>query len=179
MKDVSIELVVFGVLILVIVLDLLIKGRKKKQDIQDESNLIKGKETTDAKKSSSVKRLFNYFIERPKNIALYLVSIIIVKILIHFFAYRSSGNVLDSWNYKFYLKANKYNYNGDPLDLQHYQKYQQQAEKKARESATSFEELSFSYHVENVFVEEVFLFLYSFVLVSFLAWQFNSYLKKR
>ena len=41
MKDVSIELVVFGVLILVIVLDLLIKGRKKKQDIQDESNLIK------------------------------------------------------------------------------------------------------------------------------------------
>ena len=66
MDNFSIEVVVFGILILVIVLDLLIKGRKKKQDIQDESNLIKGKETTDAKKSSSFKGVLNYFIERPR-----------------------------------------------------------------------------------------------------------------
>ena len=144
MKDVSIELIVFGVLILIIVLDLLIKGRKKKQDIQDESNLIKGKETTDAKKSSFIKRFLNYLIERPKNISLYLVSIIIVKILINYFFYRSSYK----WTSDF-------------------------------DRRTRTIEYSFVEHFEKVFELELITFFFSFVIISFIVWQFNSYLKKR
>jgi hypothetical protein len=147
MDNFSIEVVVFGVLMLVIVLDLLIKGRKKKQDIQDESNLIKGKETTDEKKSSSVKRFFNYFIERPKNIGLYLISILIVKILINYFFYTSGipSRRIRSLETK------------EPVQLDY----------------------SFTKHIEKVFELELVTFLYSFVIISFIVWQFNSYLKKR
>ena len=147
MKDVSIELVVFGVLILVIVLDLLIKGRKKKKDIQDESNLIKGKETTDEKKSSSVKRFFNYFIKRPKNTGLYLTSILIVKILIHYFFYTSGFLSRTTIN----LRTN------EPVQIDY----------------------TFIKHFEKVFELELIIFLYSFVIVSFITWQLNPYIKKR
>ena len=147
MDNFSIEVVVFGVLMLVIVLDLLIKGRKKKKDIQDESNLIKGKETTDEKKSSSVKRFFNYFIKRPKNTGLYLTSILIVKILIHYFFYTSGFLSRTTIN----LRTN------EPVQIDY----------------------TFIKHFEKVFELELIIFLYSFVIVSFITWQLNPYIKKR
>lgn len=168
MDNFSIEVVVFGVLILVIVLDLLIKGRKKKQDIQDESNLIKGKETTDAKKSSSVKRFFNYFIERPKNITLYLVTVLTIKLLI-------TSTILSDYGYL--LLGDGANH----LDIDTWSILKTKPSKNFLDTMSHIpiHRFNFNHHIQFFFKYKIEAFIYSLVIVSFLTWQFNSYLKKR
>ena len=168
MKDVSIELIVFGVLILVIVLDLLIKGRKKKQDIQDESNLIKGKETTDAKKSSFIKRFFKYLIERPKNITLYLVTVLTIKLLL-------TSTILSDYGYQLLLEG------ANHLDIDTWSILKTKPSKIFLDITSNIPiyRFHFNHHIQFFFKYKIEAFIYSLVIVSFLTWQFNSYLKKR
>ena len=168
MDNFSIEVVVFGVLILVIVLDLLIKGRKKKQDIQDESNLIKGKETTDEKKSSFIKGVLNYLIERPRNITLYLILVFAFKILVTFsffdaYSYRYGKNsrlIIEKTKPRPPSRRDLVN---SPLDY-------------TPPPTTLFD---FKEHIRLVMVYKQIAFIYSFLLITFLVWQLNPYIKKR
>ena len=169
MDNFSIEVVVFGVLILVIVLDLLIKGRKKKQDIQDESNLIKGKETTDAKKSSSVKRFFNYLIERPRNLSLFIIVILIVKVLISFilsndygYKYNPDGKLLIMEVDPCPPPGTRIRPGTDPCF-----------------GISEIESFVFVDHIKLVFNYRLTDFLFSLVVISFITWQLNPFIKKR
>ena len=168
MKDVSIELVVFGVLILVIVLDLLIKGRKKKQDIQDESNLIKGKETTDAKKSSFIKGVLNYLIERPRNITLYLILVFVFKILVTFIFF-------DAYSYRYGKNSRLIIEKTKPRPPSRVDLRNRPLDYKSPPTRL----FDFKAHIRLVMVYKQIAFIYSFLLITFLVWQFNSYLKKR
>lgn len=82
MENISIEVILLGILISFIGLDLLIKGRKKKKNNQQSSikNLDNFKENYNSKNPSSLIKFLN---ERPRNIGLYFLSIIICKILIN------------------------------------------------------------------------------------------------
>ena len=71
MDNFSIEVVVFGILILVILSDFFIKGFKKKKDIKDDSNLIENKKSADPKKIKKLLYFLQYLKERPRNVSLY------------------------------------------------------------------------------------------------------------
>ena len=147
MDNFSVEVVVFGVLILVILSDFLIKGFKKKKDIKEDSNLIENKKSADPKKTNKLLYFLQYLKERPRNAPLYIVLILVVKILINYFFYTSGFLSRTAIN----LRTN------EPVQIDY----------------------TFIKHFEKIFELELIIFLYSFVIVSFITWQLNPYIKKR
>lgn len=91
MDNFSIEVVVFGILILVILSDFFIKGFKKKKDIKDDSNLIENKKSADPKKTKKLLYFLQYLKERPRNVSLYIFLVLLMKGLISFSINERSG----------------------------------------------------------------------------------------
>lgn len=125
MKGTSVELVLLIVLGLVFITDFILKGLKKSSKKKD--GVVKFKESPDnIKISSRFNKSLQYFIERPRNIGLYVFIVFLFKICI---------NIL------FYPK--EYTYSTDELS------------------------------------QFIFMWSISIVLVSFVTWQLNPYIKKR
>jgi hypothetical protein len=168
MNEISVEVILFGVLILVMALDLIIKGRKNKsgldssfKKIESVSNAKGINEDTEGKSLFSLKE---YLVERPKNIGLYLMSVFILKVLIHYIAYPVS-----------YIKKIP-----NPL-------YGSRARIRGG-VASKYKNLEldypFSFYIENLFSFDgssphIFMWIISIGLLSFVAWQLNSYIQKR
>ena len=171
MENLGVEVILFGVLILVLILDLIIKGRKNKSDldssykkIESVSNAKNINKDTEEKSSFSLKE---YLFERPKNITLFLLSVTILKILIHYIAFPVSYFKKIS-NPDWAIQSNEY-----------------MAELKGIPRYNNLElDYPFSFYLQNLFSfngnsPHIFIWITSIVLVSFLAWQLNSYIKKR
>ena len=149
MENLGVEVILFGVLILVLILDLIIKGRKNKSDL--DSPLKKIEYATNDKDSNASFSLIKYLSERIRNIGLFLVSILIFKVLINAVGFRKYWkNGVISENYpRIKFRTMK---NGE-FDLRDYITY--------------------------IFEIDLIVFFYAFIVVSFIAWQLNPYIKKR
>lgn len=161
MENISVEVILFSVLIIVIVLDLVIKGRKKKNKKTDDSVLIKSQSPQFNTKKKRSSFSLNFLFERSRNIGLYFVSFIVCKVLITYFFFEKvlfEGRIISK---KVFEREN------DIRWRRHYRR-----EKKL----IDFE---FSEHIEFLFSFELIVFAYSFLFVSFIAWQLSPYLKKR
>ena len=87
----SIEIILFGVIAFVLVLDFALKGFKKK-NVQDDVERI-GEEQS--KKILSL----GYFKKRPKNIVVFIVGVLFFKLLSHYFLYPEYySRTWSSWN---------------------------------------------------------------------------------
>ena len=87
MGEISVELVLFIVLGLVFVFDFIIKGLKRSSKKKDDITTLNKVSSTRNKTSSEASQYLQYFIERPRNIGLYLFLICILKISIHSLAF--------------------------------------------------------------------------------------------
>lgn len=155
MENLGIEVILFGVLILVLILDLIIKGRKKKSDV--DSTLKKIESATNDKDSNASFSLIKYLSERTRNIGLFLVSIFIFKVLINVVGFRKYWDVGEIIEYK--------------------------PPKRFRPPGGIYKtkqgEFDFIDYITYIFEIDLLVFFYAFVVVSFIAWQLNPYIKKR
>ncbi|MDC1402120.1 hypothetical protein N8333_02585 [Flavobacteriaceae bacterium] len=159
MGGVSIEVILFGVLISVIVLDLIIKGRKKKSDVDSTLKEIESLSNTkgvnkDIEGESSFS-LKEYLVERPKNISIYLLLVIISKILINYSMFKfywEDGEILEGEPPFTIVGTKPYLKNG-LFVIQDYIRY--------------------------AFEVNLVSFVYAFIVVTFIAFQLNSHIKKR
>ena len=76
----KIEIILLGVIGLVFLVDFIMNSRKK-PSIDNIVNQIEGGEPVK-------KNPFNYLLKRKKNFTIYILSIPVIKVLIHFFIYR-------------------------------------------------------------------------------------------
>jgi hypothetical protein len=153
----SVEIILFGVLILVIILDLIIKGRKRKSDLDSPLKKIESVSNTkgvnkdiEGKSSFSFKE---YLVERPKNISMYLLLVVISKILINYSMFKlfwKDGEVIERRPQLYGVNPNLKN---GSFVIQDY--------------------------IRCAFEVNLVSFVYAFILVTFIAFQLNSYIKKR
>lgn len=87
MGEISVELVLFIVLGLVFIIDFIIKGLKRSSKKKDDITTLNKVSSTRNKASNKSYKYLKYFIERPRNIGLYLFLISLMKILIHYLVY--------------------------------------------------------------------------------------------
>ena len=141
----STEVILLIVIAGVLVLDFILNGRKK-SSVDETIDRIEG-----AKPVKS-KNFLDYIIKRKRNIVLFILSVFISKILIHFFIYTS--------------KLNNGEDRGEYIGGINY---------------TNFREWDapLSYHINNVFFEKVWLFIPTIILLSFFIWYFNDKIKAR
>ena len=107
-----------------------------------------------SKENKSFNQILTYILNRKKNVSLFILSIPIIKIFIHYFIYPimtrdvlvRGSSVLDGF------RPTQYG--------QYYRK-------------------SLGEHIDVVFTDEVLLFIPAIVLVSFIAWFFNDKIKAR
>lgn len=158
MENISVEVILFGVLIIVIVLDVIIKGRRKKSQNDDKSaqkKINNYKEKVDSKNPSY---LIKFLIERPRNIGVYFLFMLILKVLINVLIFPKY------WQYG--VGFVEYD---DPKIL----------DKMEQLGLYDTRKLNFVEYIEYIFQMDLFIFGYSFIIVSFIAWQLYPYLKKR
>ena len=161
MENISVEVILFCVLIIVIVIDLVIKGRKKKNKKTDDSVLIESQspQVSTIKKRSSFS--LNFLFERSRNIGLYFVSIIVCKVLITYFFFE------------------KVLFNGRIISKKVFESENDIYRRRNYRIRNKLIDIEFSEHIEFLFSLELIAFAYSFLFVSFIAWQLSPYLKKR
>ena len=96
-------------------------------------------------------KVAKYFFERKKNIALFIVSMLALKVLINYFAYpvKLNNNITKS---RFARR-----------DGQVYREY----------------DANFGHYIDNIFSINLDLFFYSFFVCLFFAWFFNNKIKAR
>ena len=151
MEEISIELILLAVLGLVFIVDFVLKGINKSSFKKKE--VISYKEPSkDTKASRKTNKYVQFIIERPRNIALYLFFVWVIKILINasvFKTYWNEGKIVENKPRYFIVNRGRYG----EFDFGEYIKY------------------SFEVSLES--------YLYSFIVLTFIVWQLNSYIKKR
>ena len=139
-----IELILLGVIAIVLIVDFILRGIKKKDTTE------KGLEKFEGAFEESIKQSkFNYILSRKRNIVSFIILAHILKVLIHYFVYPQRRNLS--------LRKFKRRFGTDDLD-----KY-----------------FSFRWHIENIYFEEVWLFITSFIILVVLVWLFNDKIKAR
>ena len=125
----KIELVLLGLIAVVLIVDFILRGIKKKDTTE------KGLEKFEGAFEESIKQSkFNYILSRKRNIVSFIILAHILKISIHYFVYPKiiRNNIL-----------------------------------------------SFRWHIKNIYIEEVWLFIMSFIILGVLVWLFNDKIKAR
>ena len=151
MVNISVEIILFIVLGLVFIVDFFLKGIKKSPSKKKEG-ITKFIDSSTNNASSFSYKILQFFIERPRNIALYFTSIWVFKILINatlFKFYWDRGEIVRKEPDFYIVNEGRY---GD-FDFGDYIRY------------------SFEINFES--------FLYSFIALTFIVWQFNPFIKKR
>ena len=150
MENISVELILFIIIGSVFIVDFILKGLKKSP--KKKEGITSFNESSANNTSDFSNKYLQYFIERPRNIALYFFSIWIFKILLNALLFRfywDEGKIVDKKPDFYIINNGRY---GD-FDFGDYIKY------------------SFEINFES--------FLYSFIALSFIVWQLNPYIKKR
>ena len=155
MENISVELILFIVLGSVFIIDFALKGIKK-SSIKKEG-ILKFKESLTNNPSGFISKYLQYFIERPRNTGLYILTTLFTKILIHYYAYPKTYNISSAIRRRM-LKKGKRVITEEP----------------------------FIYYIERLFIydidnpsEFILMWFISISLISFIVWQLNPYIKKR
>ena len=140
----KIELILLGVIAIVLIVDFILRGIKKKDTT--EKGLEKFEETLE----ESIKQSkFNYILSRKRNIVSLIILVHLLKVLIHYFVYPRRRY----YQFKRFIGGRTTN------DLDKY--------------------FSFNWYIENIYFEEVWLFITSFIILVVLVWLFNDKIKAR
>ena len=138
----KIELILLGVIGLVFLVDFIMNSRKK-PSIDNVVDQIEGGEPV------KTNNPFNYLLKRKKDFTIYVLSIPVIKLLIHFFIYTE------------------------------YTQYNSKISGGIRITGGGPYYLDLAHHIEAMFSEKLILFLPAFILVSLVAWFFNDKIKAR
>ena len=142
----KIELILLGLIAVVLIVDFILRGIKKKDTTE------KGIEKFEGAFEESIKQSkFNYILSRKRNIVSLIILVHLLKVLIHYFVYPRRR--------RRYYKFKKFIDGSTTNDLDKY--------------------FSFSWHIENIYFEEVWLFITSFIILVVLVWLFNDKIKAR
>ena len=149
----SIEVILFVVIVLVFGIDFVLKGRKKSDEKFAKKIEITKQKKVLKKNQPNFKKLFHFFIKRPKNSVLFILSVLSTKLLINYLIYPTDFCV-SYGNCKYQLGYN-------------------------RTCCTKREIANFGEHIENIFIYENHLFISSIILCSILVWYFNDKIKAK
>ena len=133
----KIEIILLGVIGLVFLVDFIMNSRKK-PSIDNVVDQIEGGEPV------KTNNPLNYLLKRKKNFTIYILSIPLIKIILHYtlYPYYSSGiNIVSG--------------------------------------VVPSRKLSLGSHIDEIFNDELWLFIPAFILVSLLVWYFNDKIKAR
>ena len=151
MTNLGFEVILFGTIIFVILFDL-IKGKKNESEEVSQYKLMKSTRNNVNIEGKNTSPSLKYMAERPRNIGIFLVSVILVKIIINSLIFKNywfEGSIVseepDFW-------GDEFGRNG---------------------------EFFFKDYVRYAFEINLSSFVYALIVVSFIAWQLNPYIKKR
>lgn len=85
MENISVELILFIVLGLVFIVDFALKGMKKSS--KKKEGITSFNESSNNNTSDSSNKYLQYFIERPRNITLFIFITLLAKVLLHYSIY--------------------------------------------------------------------------------------------
>ena len=145
----KIELILLGVIGLVFLIDFIMNSRKK-PSIDNVVDQIEGGEPV------KTNNPLNYLLKRKKNFTIYVLSIPVIKLLIHFFIYTEYSDSISSKRPAVF---------GDGY-----------------RTITEYDGpyyLDLSHHIEGMFSEKLILFVPAFILVSLVVWFINDKIKAR
>ena len=152
-----IELILLGVIAIVLIVDFILRGIKKKDTTE------KGLEKFEGAFEESIKQSkFNYISSRKRNLVSFIILVHILKILIHYFFYRTKY-------------PDTYVYNKKTGMMCEYDKGYWDTSKCLRLD----EFMDFIWHIENIYFSEVWLLIASFIILGVLVWLFNDKIKSR
>lgn len=134
----NIEIILIGVVALILVIDFVLRGIKKKKIKEDVERIGK-------KQSKGILNL-GYFIKRPKNIVIFIVGVFFFKILFHYFLYPE---------------------------------YYSRRIRKLTGDIPPRTKKSFSFHIENLFIQDLWLFIPTILFLFLFVWYFNDKIKAR
>jgi len=112
--------------------------------------------------NSHKKNIFNYISSRKRNLVSFIILVHILKILIHYFFYRTKY-------------PDTYAYNKKTGMMCEYDKGYWDTSKCLRLD----EFMDFIWHIENIYFSEVWLLIASFIILGVLVWLFNDKIKSR
>ena len=140
----KIELILLGVIGLVFLVDFIMNSRKK-PSIDNVVDQIEGGEPV------KTNNPLNYLLKRKKNFTIYILSIPVIKVLLHYLLYP----IMKQDVLKTYMSL--------------------------RESSLLSEKYraSIGDHLDLMFTDEIWLFIPAFILVSLAVWFFNDKIKAR
>jgi len=156
---VTIEFILLGVIAIVLIVDFILRGIKKKDTTE------KGLEKFEGAFEESIKQSkFNYILSRKRNIVSFIILAHILKISIHYFFYRAKNTAT------YGLTFNKVT----GLWCQY---------SSGRWGINTCRQLNefmdFIWHIENIYFSEVWLLITSFIILVVLVWLFNDKIKAR
>ena len=138
----KIELILLGVIGLVFLVDFIMNSRKK-PSIDNVVDQIEGGEPV------KTNNPLNFLLKRKKNFTIYILSIPVTKVLLHYLLYPiMNQDILKSYSFESSLLSEKYR-------------------------------ASIGNHLDLMFTDEIWLFIPSFILVSLVVWFFNDKIKAR
>ena len=147
----KIEIILLGVIGLVFLVDFIMNSRKK-PSIDNVVDQIEGGEPV------KTNNPLNYLLKRKKNFTVYILSIPVVKVLIHYMFYPIMTRDL-------LKKGRKPNIFSDEVAVPNV-------------FSQSYKD-SVGQHIDVIFTDELLLFVPAFILVSLLVWFFNDKIKAR
>lgn len=154
----KIELILLGIIAVVLVVDFIIRGLKKK----DKTD--KGIEPFEEGLNESKKQnKFNYILRRKRNIVSFTIMVHLLKIAIHYLMYRTI--------------------NPATIGLSNIMGGEMWCKKRGIYVDTSdcikLEVFGFKWHIENIYYSEVLLFVPSFIILAVIIWLLNDKIKAR
>ncbi len=159
----ELELILIIVIVGVLVIDLIINARKKTS--VDES--VKKISSTEESKSKS-KFSFDFITKRKRNIVSFIILTHIFKLLTHFYFYKS---IAFEGRYSPLFRRNP-----DPIDLQSRSLVSPVPAEREYLETRYFD---FVWHIENIYNNELWLFIPSFIILVVIVWLFNDRIKIR
>ena len=131
----------------------IIKGESKSNDFNEKTNSAVSYDNHKVESSGGyINSISEYISKRKKNVVLFLIIGLINKVFIHYFLFREIG-----YNSGIKFKVG----NG------------------VSETKKGFYNRDLAYHINNVFTDEIILFIPAFLILGFIVWYFNDKIKAK
>jgi hypothetical protein len=152
----KIELILLGIIAIVLVVDFIIRGLKKKDKIE------KGIEPFEEGLNESKKQnKFNYILSRKRNLVSFIIMVHLLKLAIHYFMYRTINPAAIGRS----KQGNMW--------------CKQEGIRVKLSDCIKLEVFDFNWHIENIYSSEVLLFVPSFIILAVIIWLLNDKIKAR
>tara|TARA_B110000114_G_C14852428_1_gene301284 strand:+ start:45 stop:521 length:477 start_codon:yes stop_codon:yes gene_type:complete len=157
----KIEIIFLGVIGLVFLIDFIMNSRKK-PSIDNVVDQIEGGEPV--KKGVTITQFVtaaNYILKRKKNFTLFILSVPLTKVFLHYLLYPIMDQAILKRGVKLIRQPHRNAFSKEPDTLG--EKYR----------------ASVGDHIDAIFTDELLLFIPALILVSLMVWFFNDKIKAR